>query len=214
MKSIVVFGAGGFARELEWLISEINRERLQYRFLGFVVTDSSRLTDRDSPILGDLAWITENCSNVDCAAIGIGAPQSRLYVAERLRAELPDLEMPPLIHPAARIDIDTAKIGEGVLLCAGVIATVGVVLDDYAVVHVGCTIGHESRIGAGSALQPGAGVAGGVTIGRGVLVGAGAQILQYLTVGPHATIGAGAVVTHDVLPSTTVVGVPARPLSR
>jgi serine acetyltransferase len=52
-----------------------------------------------------------------------------------------------------------------------------------------------------------------VTLGRGVLVGTGAQVLQYITVGDHATVGAGAVVTRDVPPAITVVGIPAKPLA-
>ena len=43
-------------------------------------------------------------------------------------------------------------------------------------------------------------------------IGAGAVILAGVRVGAGAMVGAGAVVTHDVPPNTTVVGVPARPL--
>ena len=59
-------------------------------------------------------------------------------------------------------------------------------------------------------MLPGARVAGAVSIGAGALVGSGAVVLQGLTVGAGATIGAGAVVTRDVAPGVTVVGVPAR----
>ena len=46
----------------------------------------------------------------------------------------------------------------------------------------------------------------------GVSIGSGAVILCGLTIGAGARIGAGAVVTGDVAPGATVVGVPARPL--
>lgn len=49
---------------------------------------------------------------------------------------------------------------------------------------------------------------------RGASIGAGAVILPGITVGACAMVGAGAVVTHDVPPNTTVVGNPARPLDR
>jgi acetyltransferase-like isoleucine patch superfamily enzyme len=45
---------------------------------------------------------------------------------------------------------------------------------------------------------------------RGASVGSGAVIMCGVTIGERATIGAGAVVTHDVAPGETVVGVPAR----
>jgi maltose O-acetyltransferase len=49
-----------------------------------------------------------------------------------------------------------------------------------------------------------------VVIGRNVWIGAHAVILPGITIGDSAIIGAGAVVTRDVAPRTTVVGVPAR----
>jgi serine O-acetyltransferase len=47
-------------------------------------------------------------------------------------------------------------------------------------------------------------------IGRGVFLSAGSTILGDVSVGDFAKIGAGAVVTSDVPPGCTAVGVPAR----
>ena len=44
------------------------------------------------------------------------------------------------------------------------------------------------------------------------LIGAGAVLLPGITIGEGAMVGAGAVVTKDVAPGTTVIGNPARPL--
>jgi len=51
-------------------------------------------------------------------------------------------------------------------------------------------------------------------IRRGASIGSGATILCGITIGENALIGAGAVVTRDVAPGETVVGVPARVLAR
>jgi acetyltransferase-like isoleucine patch superfamily enzyme len=93
-----------------------------------------------------------------------------------------------------------------------VIATVNVVFEEFSMVDILSTIGHEARIGAGSAIYRSANISGGDEIGKGVLVGTGAQILQYLIVGDRAIVGAGSVVTKDVAPMTTVAGIPAKPL--
>lgn len=44
-------------------------------------------------------------------------------------------------------------------------------------------------------------------IGDNVFIGAGAKVLGGITIGRHCTIGANAVVTKDVPPGSTVIGI-------
>jgi len=62
--------------------------------------------------------------------------------------------------------------------------------------------------------NPSAGVGGKrhPTIEDDVVIGSGAQVLGPITVGRGARVGANAVVTRDVAPGATVVGIPARPV--
>ena len=215
-RRLVIIGAGGFAREVRWLAEEINAVREQFRVVGFVVSDLARLGEHDSKseVLGDLGWLEAHCPEFDALAVGIGNPSVRLRVFGDLLARFPDKDWPPLIHPTVRFDRGTCTIGRGALLCAGVIGTVNLRIEDQALVNLACTLGHEARIGAGSVLNPTVNVSGGVDVGTGVLVGTGAQLLQYVRIGDGATVGAGAVVRSDVAPGQTVVGIPAKPLEK
>ena len=48
------------------------------------------------------------------------------------------------------------------------------------------------------------------TILDGVIIGSGAQVLGPITVGERSRIGANAVVTKDVVPGATMIGIPAK----
>jgi sugar O-acyltransferase (sialic acid O-acetyltransferase NeuD family) len=215
MKKIAIVGAGGFAREVAWLISDINRVNCQFEFLGYLVRDAAHPAEHDSSddILGDFNWLDGN-EKVDALAFGIGSPERKSKVVAEVESRFPNLEWPVLIHPTMQFDRGTCKVERGVVLCAGSIACPNVVFQEFSMVNMLCTIGHETRIGRFAVVNPGVNLSGGVVIGDRVLVGVGAQILQYLNVGTDATVGAGAVVIKDVEPRTTVFGNPAKLLAK
>lgn len=214
MQRVVIIGAGGFAREVEWLLREINRganEEL-FRFIGYVVSDLQKLGPHDSreQVLGDEEWLVSNGHAYDALALGIGTPVARDRVGTRLAERFPEKHWPVLRHPSVQLDEASCSIAPGVVLCAGVIATVNVTLEHFSMANLSCTLGHETRIGRGTVLNPTVNISGGVTLGARVLVGTGAQVLQYLSIGDNSIVGAGAVVTKPVAANTTVTGIPAR----
>lgn len=215
-RRIVVLGAGGQARETAALIGELRRGGEDVECIGFVVTDTTVLTDRDSRdrVLGEESWLRENRDRFDALALGVGSPQTRLKFAAALLGDFDESWWPPLIHPTAIYDRESCTFGAGVMLGAGVVATVNVTFEPFSFANFGCTLGHEARLGRGSVVNPGANISGGVVLGRGVLVGTGAQVLQYLTVGDGSIVGAGAVVTRSVAAGLTVTGCPARPIQK
>lgn len=82
----------------------------------------------------------------------------------------------------------------------------GVVIGETAIVGDDVTMYHQVTLG-GTSLEK---TKRHPTIGNNVLLGMGAKILGNITIGEGARIGANAVVTRDVPPNTSVVGVPGR----
>lgn len=211
---VVVYGAGGQARDTVWLLEELTRSGRRFDVAGFVVSDLTKLGPHDSPVLGDETWLDEHADELDGVVLGIGSPGPRARIAARLIERHPQLEWPNLIHPSARMDWDSATLGRGVMIAAGVVGTVNVRIDDFALLNPCVTLGHEGCVGEACVMNHASGISGGTVLEPEVLVGTGARVLQYLRVGRGARVGAGAVVTRDVPPGQTVVGVPARPLEK
>jgi len=103
------------------------------------------------------------------------------------------------IHPGA-------KIGERFFLDHGfsVIGETAEIGDDVTIYQSVTLGGTNPTAGIGGKRHP--------TLNNGVVVGSGAQVLGPIVVGEGARIGANAVVTKDVAPSSTVVGIPAKPV--
>ena len=79
---IAVIGAGGNAREIRWLIDDINRIEPSYEFAGYVVSDPGspgEYADRDN-IVATLDDLYAGRLEVDAVAIGIGDPAVRYTI--------------------------------------------------------------------------------------------------------------------------------------
>lgn len=90
----------------------------------------------------------------------------------------------------------------------------GVVIGETATIGDDVTIYHDVTLGG---VSPGNDAKGSLRhpqLGNNVIIGAGAHLLGPLRVGDYARIGSNSVVIRDVPADTTVVGVPAHPVSK
>lgn len=212
MQDIVIFGSGGLAREVAFLIEQINSASPQWNILGFVETDAHRVGEE----VGNYhVRYTEDdlFDKTVAAAIGIGSPVVIHKIATRF-LERSNISFPNLIHPSVIRDEPRVKLGRGNILCAGNIFTTDIEIGSFNFFNLNCTYGHDVRIANCCVFNPGINMSGGVEMGSRCLIGTGATILQYLKIGDEVTVGAGSVVTKDVAAGTTVVGVPAKPFNR
>ena len=86
----------------------------------------------------------------------------------------------------------------------------GIVIGETAEIGDDVTMYHQVTLG-GVSLEK---VKRHPTIGNNVVIGMGARIMGAITIGDNAKVGANAVVTKDVPPGATVVGIPGKVVKR
>ena len=141
------------------------------------------------------------------AIIGVGTNDTRKRIAEQV-----DIEWITAVHPFSWVH-PGVSLGRGTVVCAGAVVQPGAQVGSHVILNTKSSVDHDARVGDFAHVSA-AHVAGGASIGEGVLMGLGSVVLPTIHVGAWATVGAGAVVTKEVAPKTTVVGIPARPISR
>lgn len=106
------------------------------------------------------------------------------------------------------------KVGNNTYIGPNCKIGVGGLIEIGADVQIGFSvaINSESHISHGGSYTTGKVSRVGVRIESSVWIGDGVVILDGVIIGARSTIGAGSVVTKDVLPDSTVAGVPAKKL--
>lgn len=206
----LVYGSGGFGREVAWLAEQATRPARIVSFIDDAATSAT-------PNVNGIAVRTlDDCVRDHRGAefvVAVGDPETRARLAER--AEAAGLEAGTLVH--SRVAMSRfVEIGAGSVICAGTILTVNIRLARHVHINLACTVGHDVVMEDFVTLAPGVNVSGCVRIERGAYIGTGASIINGtpdapLVIGSNAVVGAGAVVTRDVAPGVIVVGVPAKP---
>jgi sugar O-acyltransferase (sialic acid O-acetyltransferase NeuD family) len=208
MQPLVIYGAGGHAREMADLVSDVNAERPQWNLLGFLADEASSASHELNglPVLGGREWLEQRPADVQ-VVVGVGSPQWRRSIAEALRPC--GVRFPVLRHPTAVVSRHV-EIGDGTQIAAGCIVTVNVTIGAFVVLNRACNVSHDCGLGDFVTIAPGVQLAGNVTIETGCDVGIGASVIQGVSIGEWAVIGAGAAVTDTLPANCTAVGVPAK----
>ena len=205
---LVLYGSGGCARSM------LPTARETYDKSEIIIVDDNKcknyINDINVKTFNEILEL--NKINNLKFVISISDTLIRKEIANKIFKN--NLKISSLISSKS-IFMDFVEIAEGSLISPFVTIGSNVKIGKFFHANLYSYVEHDCEIGDFVTFAPGVKCNGNVNIQDNVYVGCGAIILQgnkkkKIIIGEGAVIGAGAVVTKDVKPNSTVVGVPAK----
>lgn len=188
MKDIVIYGAGGFGREVACMIREINEIQPQWNLIGFF--------DDGKPIGNSVSHFGKVIGNRDTlnnwpTEIGVIICVGDPLTLTKIRSSINNTKItfPNIISPTFKIaDVETFSIGEGNIIKGHCSVTTDVKIGNYNMLNGYVNIGHDVTIGDFNVFMPGARISGEVSIEDANLIGADSFIKQGIRIGSQVTL--------------------------
>lgn len=208
MKDIVIYGAGGFGREIACLIKRLNTIKQEWNLLGFI-DDGEPVGSKNEygEVIGNIDYVN-NYQQKLSVVLGIGTP----CILQKLVNNItnPQVDFPNLIDPDVLfLDRNNVEIGKGNVVCAKCVVSCNVKIGDFNLFNIGVGIGHDASFGNYNVLMPNVNVSGGVETGDCNLFGVKSTVLQYLKVGSNTKIGANSLLMRKAKDDGLYFGIPA-----
>lgn len=204
MSAIVIWGAGGQAREVSWLCEE-----LEIPVAGFLDERpgmKGRIVD-GIPVLGVLADIEGLKREVELVCAGVGDPALKRQFA-RQTARSGFRVAGPLVHPSVHLP-RRSGVGAGSVVFEGAVLSGNVRIGEHVIINRQAGVSHDTVVGDFATVSPGVHLAGNVMVGEGACIGIGASVREKCRIGRWAVVGGGAFVRGDIPDFTMAAGVPA-----
>lgn len=163
-------------------------------------------------VIGGLECVFDHADHQVLVCAGRGT--TRRVLVRRLSAlgVAPD-RYAHLVHPSVDVP-DDCTVGRGTILLAQVALTSRVRLGDHVVVMPNATLTHDDVVDDYATLCAGVTLGGNVHIGSGAYLGMNASVREAITVGEDSVLGMGAALVADLPQRQMWAGVPAVALNQ
>lgn len=213
MKDIVIYGAGGFGREIACLLRLINDKSEEWNLIGFLDDDEKLWGTKNEygTVLGGSDWLNKYANELACA-IAVGNPSS----VQKIVGEIDNskISFPNLYAPSVTfLDKGNLHIGQGNIICTNCFISCNVTIGNFNLFNGYIPIGHDAVIGDCNVVMPSCNISGGVVIGNGNFLGVQSVVLQYIKIGNNTRIGANSVIMRKTKDGYLYMGNPAKRMS-
>jgi len=210
MRPLILVAASGLAREAAAAATASGT----YDVLGFV-DDNVELhgeTFEGVKVLGGVAELADHpdAHVVICAGKG----SSRAAIAQRLlEYGVDDQRYATVVHPSVSVP-ESCSIGAGSIVLAQVALTAAVTVGQHCVVMPNVTLTHDNVLNDYVTIAANVALGGWVNVGSYSYLGMSSSVRERVVIGSSVTVGMGAVVLNDVPEGMTMIGNPARSITR
>lgn len=212
-----VYGSGGCGRGVLPVAARMLTQELGQNGYNLVFIDDEQagMTVNGRQVMSFAEFASADVP-ARAVTVGIADPVVRRRVVERCTGE--GVSFFSVVAPGTVV-LDDVRVGEGAILSPFVSLTSNIRIGRHFQANLYAYVEHDCTIGDFVTFAPAVRCNGNVTIENDAYLGAGCVLRQGtpsqpLVIGRGATVGMGAVVTRSVPAGATVVGNPARPISR
>ncbi|MHC4505177.1 MAG: PglD-related sugar-binding protein, partial [Planctomycetota bacterium] len=165
MEDLVIVGAGGYGREVLWLVREINEAGDTWRVVGFLDDDPAALDGVDTPVRVVSSIRSFQDWNRVRAVCAIGDPAVRRRVVDMLDEQ--GARWAGLYHPTSFVGTGST-VGKGCIFCRDSGVTADSSIGNHVHFNIKSTAGHDTRLGDFCTLSSHVDINGGAVLEEGV----------------------------------------------
>jgi sugar O-acyltransferase (sialic acid O-acetyltransferase NeuD family) len=210
MHEIVIYGAGGFGKEVACILHKINDCKPTWNLLGFI--------DDGIPIGSDISHFGKVLGGIDdinkwpkeiYLVFAIGVPKTIKLIVNKITN--PNVQFPNIIHPEVFVaDERSLSMGKGNVVVRACSFSCDVTLGDFNQLNSISSLAHDVEVGSFNVFMPLSRISGGTKIGDLNFFGIGSVVLQYLKIGDNTRISAGSYVVRNTKDGFLYAGNPAK----
>lgn len=212
MKPILIYGAGGFGKEVACLINEINEIEPTWEILGYIDDSIHPGTEiKYGSVLGGLDYLNQYQSE-----IAVVFSIANAFVLEKVISQINNslVYFPNIISPGVKFyDSPSFQIGKGNVISNGCRFSCDVNIGDFNLFIGFVALGHDVKVGNFNIFSPSARLSGSVSVGDKNFFGVNSIVLQGLKIGNITKIGVMSVLMRDTKDGYLYFGNPARKLT-
>jgi len=206
MRKILIYGAGGFGREVYDTISKNNEKDSEYIVKGFVDdAHSSGTVINGLEVIGGEEVLAGLDLSFD-VVLAISDPVGRKRLFDKYSDRF---EFRSIIHPNSEIS-KYAQIGRGCIIQSFCIVAANSQIGDSVIMNAHSGVGHDANVHSYVSIMSYCDVAGNAEVGPLTFIGTGARILPNIYVSQESYLCAGTVLMKNLISPSKVIGNPGK----